>query len=1023
MRRSTAGSNAALACHCVITLAEHATVVLQTSGLPLTSLPYAPSGTQMFDVLVNEDAARVTFLDADATPTWSVVRRSGSRAASLWDHAKRTVFEFSAEQVAQSRIARPLHHSVQSRKRGSRITSRLSLEDASAGVFIQEFIFDAGSPVPAKLWRALFRTLYGGPSCHRTSGLPMERLEESGCLVQASTFAGQDEVPIGRLSVESVRVVRVSAKDFAKPRGFTQAGSPASKPEPPSNGNSNGVPGMGSDNAPSVPLTPRIALDDVHLDELLVEEQPTPQCVNSSRLGSIAALLHQDTLTHTTNLANLIAARLGTATLNSGILKLNWLGAITPIGTATPSGLFCLLTSPRVAGPPTSGGNGLLDILSMMNLTQKDSSGTSFLEREAASGALSNDMQAWGITSSAVISDMLATGGDISPTPPTLLAEEIMTVDAYEKTQLGTLTLPGLPYATDDFFAQTMIGSQNIQFVKGKLVSLTGLMNFASLAGTPFIGAASIGPTGNIGITINLPTTAVTATATWQVLPGLILAAAGVSAIACFFFPVACLAGVVITASLTAFLVQQLAVISAMTTAASFTFDISYKWDPAASLVNPFVTLVSTGGSVSVGLRSSSTIPLPIATLVAATVAATGNVLNLWIIGLGEAIAKAIESGLRNQGLGFPFGPPNLGIAAVSGHARSAEKSTLTLMAEIGPTRLAASGPYVTQTIPVDELASQLETCQAAQRNDILTGPSPSSSDADSYGALAISQNALNYYVYANWLNGGFQLSITDSQEIAKYLTLAPAGAFPLNMITRIHVWLAVSPRVEVAEQAIIAQQRPLLISMDDIRICFEMLGPLSNDRPRQPTTLFELSANLHATGTVTVEWPLVPRLLFDNQSVQVSAASVWELFDPNAAPGRSAPTARWAPLVEAIGAQLLTPYDASSIAAPPSSFAWRNPIPIGSPQELVPSGAWGSLYMDVLAQRRGLYLMPVLSSIFVELVNGSAAPFLNALLGTPPPPAAQRTLATLTCPQAKFLLRTFIAPFPAVQPFIFPGP
>jgi hypothetical protein len=1022
MRRSSAGSNAALSCHCVITLAEHATVVMQTSGLPLTSLPYAPSGTQMFDVLVNEDAARVTFLDADATPTWSVIRRSDSRAASLWDYAKRTVFEFSAEQVAQSRIAQPLHHSLQSRKRGSRITSRLSLEDVRAGVFIQEFIFDTESSVPAKLWRALFRTLYGGPSCHRTSGLPMERLEESGCLVQASTFAGQDEVPIGRLSVESVRVVRVSAKDFAKPRGFTRAGSSTSKPEPP-NGSSNGVPGMGSDNVPSVPLTPRIALDDVHLDDLLVEEQPTPQCVNSSRLGSIAALLHQDTLTHTTNLANLIAARLGTATLNSGILKLNWLGAITPAGTATPSGLFCLLTAPRIAGPPTSGGNGLLDILAMMNLTQKDSTGTSFLEREAASGALSNDMQAWGITSSAVISDMLATGGDISPTPPTLLAEEILTVDAYEKTQLGMLTLTGLPYATDDFFAQTMIGSQNVQFVRGKLVSLTGLMNFASLAGTPFIGSASIGATGNIGITVNMPTTAVTATATWQVLPGLILAVAGVSAVACFFFPVACLAGVVITAALATFLVQQLAVISATTTAASLTFDISYKWDPAANLVNPFVTLVSTGGSVAVGLRSSSIIPHPIEALVAATIVATGNALNLWINGLGQAIAKSIESGLRSQGLGFPFGPPNLGITAVSGHAGSAEMSTLTLMAEIGPTRLAASGPYVTQAIPVEDLASELETCQAAQRSDILTGPLPSSADADSYGGLAISQNALNYYVYANWLNSGFQLSITDSQEIAKYLALAPPAAFSRNMVTRIHVWLAVSPRVEIAEQAIIAQQRPLLISMDDIRICFETLGPLSNDRPHQPTTLYELSANLRATGTVTVEWPLVPRLLFDQQSAQVSAASVWELFDPSATRGRSAPTAPWAPLVEAIGAQLLAPYDASSIAAPPSSFPWRNPIPIGSPQELVPSGAWGSFYMDVLAQRRGLYLMPVLSSIFVEFVNGSPAPFLNALLGTPPPPAAQTTLASLTCPQAKFLLRTFIAPIRAVQPFIFPGP
>jgi hypothetical protein len=77
---------------------------------------------------------------------------------------------------------------------------------------------------------------------------------------------------------------------------------------------------------------------------------------------------------------------------------------------------------------------------------------------------------------------------------------------------------------------------------------------------------------------------------------------------------------------------------------------------------------------------------------------------------------------------------------------------------------------------------------------------------------------------------------------------------------------------------------------------------------------------------------------------------------------------------------------------------------------------------MDVLAQRRGLFLMPVLSSPLVELINGSTAPFLNFLLGTAPT-SSPVTLATLTCAQAKFILKTFIDPFATVQPYVFPGP
>jgi hypothetical protein len=169
--RSGGGKSKALSCRCVVTLGETAQAVIRTFGDSLP-FPYSPSGTHTFAVLVNEQAARVNSLDSRDEPAWTIVRRGDTRASSMWDHVNRVSFDFAHEEIQPTRVARPLHVRLRLRKRARRAVATLRLEDARAGAFSHELIFEKGA-VLAALAGALFRLLYGGPSCHEDSDLPL----------------------------------------------------------------------------------------------------------------------------------------------------------------------------------------------------------------------------------------------------------------------------------------------------------------------------------------------------------------------------------------------------------------------------------------------------------------------------------------------------------------------------------------------------------------------------------------------------------------------------------------------------------------------------------------------------------------------------------------------------------------------------------------------------------------------------------------------------------------------------------
>jgi hypothetical protein len=746
----------------------------------------------------------------------------------------------------------------------------------------------------------------------------------------------------------------------------------------------------------------------------------------------MAALVHQDLLNHATTVINTVAPLLGTATLNNGTLTIPWLSSLQGIPVANPnapgSGISCLLRSARVPSTATggpSGGGGLLDRLAHRNLTTSDASGVSRLEREVASGSIWNTMQSWGITTTSFVSDLVAANGDLSLLP---IDEQIAILEGYELSELGTVQIDGFPQDAGDFDPlKGLSGAEGL--LTGHLWSLTGAINFGSLAGGPLVPTATIGSSGDIDLTVVLPATTLTATSTWQLTTKGSLLLIGGTIATCIFVPFACAAATILASVLGWFVTKQLSVITAATSGVTVSLNVSYQWDPANSLVNPFVTVTGTTGSIVV---DPAFIPSSFALSYLQTIIATvGNTFNLWLPLVADAMAQALESTLRSQGLSFPLGASQLGIQAVEGSAHSASGTSLSLLAEVAPRQQSSSQPYVTQ-VPTAELVSgQLEFIHTLMRTALNPqptmppppGPGPVITVAN-YAALGVSQNALNYYIFARWLAGDYELDLTDPTAVAQILALAPAGAFPAA-ITRVHAWAAVSPRVEVAEGSLADLGRPALLFLDDVRVCFEIatnIGVSTHVPPRLVANA-ELSFNCKTTATVTLGWPMVVNVLVDDQSSTDSEVRVWEFADINQLNVASViPASAWTQLASAISAGILGSESASGVLPFANPPAWPRPIPGGLAEEFAPDQP--SLrptpevfYMEILGRRRALYMPTGLSSSLLELVDGSGAPTLNTILGT-----TGVTMSTLNCAQGR-TLRTLLPIFDLGTQHAIPGP
>jgi hypothetical protein len=560
------------------------------------------------------------------------------------------------------------------------------------------------------------------------------------------------------------------------------------------------------------------------------------------------------------------------------------------------------------------------------------------------------------------------------------------------------------------------------------VVGITGTVNFASLGAGPLVSAATIGNSGNIVLGLRLPTTTLTGTVTRAITPfGFFVLSVGTFGF-CFLMPLLCPLAVTLV-TLAAFVLNNITTVAATATGVTWTFDVTFAFDPTTERVEPFVTLLARTGIVTVATIPNT--PNIIANFVDSLLAAIGNLLGAWNGILAGEATKAIQKALREQGLELPVAGRQNDLRAIDGGAESSTGSLLLLRANVRPFDQVAVQPFITQVVTaLPGMRDQHLLAHLNMRRDlnpVPTPPPPGPGPAltvGTFAGLGLSQNALNSYVFQQWLQKRFEVTITDPALIAKVVALAPTLFVRFPQL--IHIWPATPPRIEIAPHAIALGTRPLVVYFDDVRVCFEVMPGTGGADGPPFVGLWELSCNFKTSATIELSWPWVFGLLVDptNTSAGLYEPRSWEFVDPNvpAIMGTVKPQ-DLAGIVDFVAGMLIAPMSAAGVQAPtppptPPVGTWTRPLP--AMQQLVfPAIKAGGLrpqqvYLEMMARRKALYVLPAIDTGLLSMVDGSGAtatsPFnlLLAFAGAPGP--LPTTPRAMRCAQGT-ALRNFLLP------------
>jgi hypothetical protein len=968
------------------------------------------------ELLVAEHKQRVLY---GARGKGFVVVYQGSEGLLFWDHKTRTVASISQENIPKTSIAPARSLMVEKQQKGEETIFQVKVEDPGLGRVRSEVTvmhrkeFDLFGP-------PLLRLLHCGASCHKTTGLPWQEIADAGVITREKTFGANDEF-VSEMTLEDVEIVDINEEDFAAPEEYRPLQNSFRKP-------ANPVPTSPKDEPDSSEIqtgTIKQALEGdgaVARKALRIKDSLTPDCLGSTRFGSVAASLHQDALTTAANAVNLVAPLLGPTTIAAGTWTVPWLASLAALPpTASGSGLFCFLRQARVTTSPpgpTGGGVGLLDRLAFRSLYERDASGSMRTQREFAAGTLATTLATWGVTAPAD-ANLLAASGDLTAIS---LTDQRVITEAYETMELGVFRITGLPATLGPFsFGSLSLGrfSTPPLYTIG-VTGIGGTVNFASLGGAPFVTTATIGSSGNFVLGLSLPAATVTGTITrsptwfgWFVLT---VGTVGF----CISFPFFCPLAVTL-AILAGFILTNVTTVTATLTGVTWTFNVQFDFDPSSERVEPFVSLIGRTGVVTVGTFGPT--PNIIANAVDSLIAALGNLIDGWGSLLASEATKAVEKALREQGLQLPVAGRQNELRAIDGDAQSSSGSILQLTADIRPFDNVASQPFTTQVVTRSVMRQQLLVAHLNMRRDLNPQPTPPAPGpgpaltVGTFAGLGLSQNALNYYIFQQWITGRYEVTITDPALIGKFVSAAPKLFARLPI--RIHMWPATPPRVEIAPHEIALATRPLVVFFDDVRACFEVPNAQGSDGPTPFVGVWELSCNFKASATVELSWPWVFGLRIDQVPAKASdyEPRTWEFVDPNvpAIMGTLAPQ-DIAQLVELIADLMISPMSAAMIGSPASVRPWTRPLP-AMQQEVFPAIQPGTgiraqqVYLELLARRKGLYVLTAIDTALLELFDGSGAPTLNLLLGLAgAPPPLPTTPAAMRCAQG-VALRNFLLP------------
>lgn len=929
-------------------------------------------------LIIGSRFSRVTFLSEEGKPTWTqVAGTSKTSRLEFWDHAQRSVVDLSSLELPSRRLLAAKDLTVEVLDK--RAVVRFSLPDLGA---VQQILrFESGRAEDLAL--PLIEVVFGCRDCHAESGFPVDRLAKLGLLCEVETRVLGEKSPLWRLSVEVEAIRRAVNGDFNAPEDFKPWNpKPRRVPDPVE-------PERQDPESPPASEGTAVAVRALFrkLDDL------TPQCVDETRLGTTAGVMHQDLLDHVSMAANDLVPLIGTVAMAGGTVTIPWLASLAAINagsaTAPGSGLFTFLRDPRTAATATSpakGGTGLLDRIAWLQLHTRDAAGMMRTQNESSAGTLTSTLGRWGV-SAGTSAALIAVGGDLDLVSE---AQRIEIVERFELTDLGTVGFPGIAGTIPPAGTPPLSPPEIAGLMTFRLTGIGGTMAFGSLAGIGPISGLAIGNNGNISGTLNLPTTTLTATVTRALSLAGWLVLTGGSVGLCLLNPLGCPA-VLTLAALLAFLLNNVTALRAVATGVSVGLDIQWQFDPSTQRVDPAVSITSRTGTITV--TNTWVTPNIIANLFESVVTGLGNLFNLWLVVAAEGARAGLESAMRDAGLRFPIGATQLGLRATDGGAVSFTRSVLMLFAHVAP--LAdppGAEPHVTQAAPLENLRQRLSDANAIMRRDLNPPPTtPLSGNVTvaCYGGLAFNQNALNHYLLRRWLNHEFELVVTGAPA-TMLGSLVPPPFMPRSP-GRVHMWCAVPPRLELSQEGLLSGNRALYAFFDDIRVCFEV-DPAGggNDGPNRGT-LLEFSFNAKMPATATFDWPVVLRVLFERKAATPSDLLAWDVLEFNHPlmqpwPGMAA----WTKLADQCLAMLLSPIDASSIVAEPSATAWGRPMPgvAESLIELPTAQAFANerFYAELLGRQRALYLLPALSTALLQLVDGSGAPLLAFLAGKPAP-------------------------------------
>jgi hypothetical protein len=400
-----------------------------------------------------------------------------------------------------------------------------------------------------------------------------------------------------------------------------------------------------------------------------------------------------------------------------------------------------------------------------------------------------------------------------------------------------------------------------------------------------------------------------------------------------------------------------------------------------------------------------------------------GDLFNSWLSPIAGQAAKGVQDALRSAGFELPVSGTQTGLTAVGGSAMSQPGSLLQLAADVQPVQNVAVQPYVSQVATSSEITTELTNLHVAMRTALNPQPTPPTTPATvtvgTYVGLGLSQNVLNYYVYVQWLQKRFEVVNGDPALIAKLLQVAPPGLFQ-RVPKQVHLWPASPPRVETTPSGIASGVRPLVVFFDDVRACFELPFLSTGGDNTNVIGGWELSFNLKTTGTITFSWPLVFDVVLDGKATSFAPSDErsWEFADTNVlnVMGQVAPGAL-EPMVDVLAGLFLSAVSAAPVTAPPAARPWPRPL-IAMQQEILksvpPSALVGAqtFYMEILHRRKALFVLTAADTALMELVDGSGAPTLNAVLVGLAVLAMGSTVTvrTMTCAQGKALAK-FLLP------------